>query len=148
MTSPVTTIFEPNPSRVRNIFICSGLVFCASSRITNESLSVLPAHERQRRDLDDPAVEVGEDPFGVEHVVQGVEERAQVGVDLRLDVAGQEPEPLPRLDGGRVRMIRLMSRASSAATAIATARNVLPVPAGPMPKVTVWRRIGRRSASG
>ena len=41
MTSPVTTIFEPNPSRVRNIFICSGVVFCASSRITNESLSVL-----------------------------------------------------------------------------------------------------------
>ena len=40
--SPVTTIFEPKPSRVRNIFICSGLVFCASSRITNESLSVRP----------------------------------------------------------------------------------------------------------
>ena len=40
--SPVTTIFEPNPSRVRNIFICSGVVFCASSRMTNESLSVRP----------------------------------------------------------------------------------------------------------
>ena len=40
--SPVTTIFEPKPSRVRNIFICSGLVFCASSRITNESFSVRP----------------------------------------------------------------------------------------------------------
>jgi hypothetical protein len=42
VTSPVITILEPNPSRVRNIFICSGLVFCASSRITNESLSVRP----------------------------------------------------------------------------------------------------------
>ena len=40
--SPVTTIFELKPSRVRNIFICSGLVFCASSRITNESFSVRP----------------------------------------------------------------------------------------------------------
>src|SRR5438552_7419716 len=40
--SPVTTIFELNPSRVRNIFICSGLVFCASSRMMNESLSVRP----------------------------------------------------------------------------------------------------------
>ena len=40
--SPVTTIFEPKPSRVRNIFICSGLVFWASSRITKESLSVRP----------------------------------------------------------------------------------------------------------
>ena len=40
--SPVTTILEPKPSRVRNIFICSGVVFCASSRITNASLSVRP----------------------------------------------------------------------------------------------------------
>ena len=42
MTSPVTTIFEPKPSRVRNICICSGLVFWASSRMTKESLSVRP----------------------------------------------------------------------------------------------------------
>jgi len=32
--------FEPKPRRVRNIFICSGVVFCASSRMMNESLSV------------------------------------------------------------------------------------------------------------
>ena len=42
VTSPVTTIFELNPSRVRNIFICSGLVFCASSRMMNASFRVLP----------------------------------------------------------------------------------------------------------
>ncbi len=40
--SPVTTIFEPKPSRVRNICICSGDVFCASSRTMNESFSVRP----------------------------------------------------------------------------------------------------------
>ena len=40
--SPVTTNLEPKPSRVRNIFICSGLVFWASSRITNEELSERP----------------------------------------------------------------------------------------------------------
>ena len=40
--SPVTTMRELKPSRVRNIFICSGLVFCASSRITKESLRVRP----------------------------------------------------------------------------------------------------------
>src|SRR5947209_5305072 len=40
--SPVTTIFELNPSRVRNIFICSGLVFCASSRMMKLSFSVRP----------------------------------------------------------------------------------------------------------
>ena len=42
MTSPFTTAFEPNPSRVRNIFICSGVVFCASSRMMNESFNVRP----------------------------------------------------------------------------------------------------------
>ena len=42
MTSPVTTTFEPKPSLVRNICICSGLVFCASSRMTKESFSVRP----------------------------------------------------------------------------------------------------------
>ena len=40
--SPVTTIFEPKPRRVRNIFICSGEVFWASSRMMKESLSVRP----------------------------------------------------------------------------------------------------------
>ena len=42
VTSPVTTILEPKPSRVRNIFICSGEVFCASSRMMNASFSVRP----------------------------------------------------------------------------------------------------------
>ena len=43
VTSPVTTIFELNPSRVRIIFICSGVVFCASSRMIKESLAFGPA---------------------------------------------------------------------------------------------------------
>jgi hypothetical protein len=42
VTSPVTTILEPKPSRVRNIFICSGEVFCASSRMMKASLRVRP----------------------------------------------------------------------------------------------------------
>ena len=42
VTSPVTTILEPKPSRVRNIFICSAEVFCASSRMMNASLRVRP----------------------------------------------------------------------------------------------------------
>ena len=40
--SPVITILLPKPKRVRNIFICSGVVFCASSRIMKESSSVRP----------------------------------------------------------------------------------------------------------
>jgi hypothetical protein len=39
--SPVMTALT-QPSRVRNIFICSDVVFCASSRITNASFKVRP----------------------------------------------------------------------------------------------------------
>ena len=42
VVSPVMTAFEPKPMRVRNIFICSGVVFCASSRMMKLSLSVRP----------------------------------------------------------------------------------------------------------
>ena len=41
-TSPVTTIFEPKPSRVKNIFICSGVEFCASSKMMKLSFKVRP----------------------------------------------------------------------------------------------------------
>ncbi len=40
--SPVTTIFELKPSRVRNIFICSGVVFWASSRMMKLSFKLRP----------------------------------------------------------------------------------------------------------
>ena len=40
--SPVITHREPKPMRVRNISICSGVVFCASSKITNAFPSVRP----------------------------------------------------------------------------------------------------------
>ena len=140
--SPVTTIFEPNPSRVRNIFICSGLVFCASSRITNESLIERPRMKASGATSITPVLEVCRDALGVEHVVEGIEERTQVRVDLRLEVAGQEAEPLARLDGRAGEDDAAdIARPSSAATAAATARKVLPVPAGPMPNVMVWRRI-------
>src|SRR5450756_3111509 len=39
------------------------------------------------------------DRVGVDHVVQGVVERAQVRVDLLVEGARQKTEPLPRLDG-------------------------------------------------
>ena len=41
-TSPVTTTLEPKPRRVRNIFICSGVEFWASSRMMKLSLRVRP----------------------------------------------------------------------------------------------------------
>ena len=42
VTSPVITALVPKPMRVRNIFICSGVVFCASSRMMKLWLSVRP----------------------------------------------------------------------------------------------------------
>ena len=42
-----------------------------------------------------------------QHVVQGVVQRAKIGIDLVVQRAGQEAEMLTGLDAGRVRMIRL-----------------------------------------
>ena len=58
------------------------------------------AHERQRRHLDRLALEQALRALGLDHVVQGVVERAQVRIDLGHQVAGQEAEPLAGLDGG------------------------------------------------
>ena len=99
VTSPVTTTREPKPMRVRNIFICSGVVFCASSRMMNDVVQRAAAHEGQRRDLDRLPFEQPLGALELDHVVQGVVERPQVRVDLRHQVAGEEAEPLPRLDG-------------------------------------------------
>ena len=40
--SPVTAMRLFSPRRVRNIFICIGVVFCASSRMTKALASVRP----------------------------------------------------------------------------------------------------------
>src|SRR3989304_1201139 len=50
------------------------------------------------------------------------------------------PRP-PASTAGRVRMIRLTSRLRWAETAIAIARYVLPVPAGPIPRTMSWGRV-------
>ena len=42
VVSPVTTTFEPKPMRVRNIFICSGVAFWASSRMMKLLFNVRP----------------------------------------------------------------------------------------------------------
>ena len=56
------------------------------------------AHVGQRGDLDGAGCHEPRDRLGVDHVVQRVVERAQVGVDLVVERAGQEAEPLARLD--------------------------------------------------
>src|SRR5438034_9521229 len=54
---------------------------------------------------------------------------------------GREPRGAPACTAGRVCTIRATSRFISADTAIATARNDLPVPAGPMAKTMSCLRI-------
>ena len=57
------------------------------------------AHVRERRDLDRARREELRHHLGVHHLVERVVERPQVRVDLVGERAGQEPEPLARLDG-------------------------------------------------
>ena len=57
-------------------------------------------HEGERCDLDDSLIEVALGFLGVEHVVDCVVERAEVGGYLFLEVSGEETERLARLDGG------------------------------------------------
>ena len=56
------------------------------------------AHVGQRRDLDGARGDQPGDRVRVHHVVQRVVQRPQVRVDLLVQRAGQEPEPLARLD--------------------------------------------------
>ena len=87
------------------------------------------------------AVEVGAHPLGVEHVVEGVEERAQIRVDLRLDVAGQEAEPLARLDRGAGQDDPVDLAGVERRDGHRDRQERLSGPAGPIPKVTVCSRI-------
>src|SRR6266513_2418602 len=61
------------------------------------------------------------------------------GSTLASTSPGRNPRRSPASTAGRVRMMRPTCFSARAATASAIARYVLPVPAGPMPKVTVQR---------
>ena len=99
LMSPVMTALLPKPIRVRNIFICSGVVFCASSRITKAWFSVRPRMKASG------AISIcwRSKAFCTElvvahQVVERIVQRPQVGVDLLRQVAGQEAQPLAGLD--------------------------------------------------
>src|SRR5271154_3901168 len=88
---------EPKP-RQEHLHLLRGRVL----RLVEDHEGVVeraPAHERQRGDLDHAALYVLGDLLGIEHVVQGVEERSQVRVDLGHQVARQEAQALAGLDG-------------------------------------------------
>ena len=121
--SPVTTAFDPKPMRVRNIFICSDVVFCASSRMMKASFRVRPRMKAIGRHLDDAPLEQLRRPLVAEDVVERVVERPQVRVDLFDEVARAGTRAVsPASTAGRASTIRLTFFSSSAAAAIATAR--------------------------
>ena len=64
--------------------------------------------------------------------MQRIVKRPHVGIDFFLQRAGQKAEPLARLHSRPRQNIRFTCFESSAETAMATARYVLPVPPGPM----------------
>ncbi len=98
--SPETTIFDPSPSRVRNIFIWPTVVFCASSMMMKALLSVRSAHVGERRHFDDVVLHVAANLLVIDHLPQRVLQRPQVGVDLGLHIARQEAEAFARFDRG------------------------------------------------
>ena len=97
VTSPVMTAFEPKPRRVRNIFICSDVVFCASSRMTNASFSVRPRMNASGATSIVPRSMQLLHAFEIHHVVERVVQRTQVRIDLLLQIAGQKAQLLTGL---------------------------------------------------
>ena len=97
--SPVTTMRAPSPRRVSTIFICRREAFWASSTMTKAWLSVRPRMKamgatsispfsRRRRSCSAPRMSVSASQIG-----------RHVGIDLLVQVAGQEAQPLAGLDG-------------------------------------------------
>ena len=85
---------EPKPMRVRNIFICSGVVFCASSRITKALFSVRPRMKASGAISSALRSKAFCTLLETHQVVERVVQRAQVGVDLLRQVAGQKAQAL------------------------------------------------------
>ena len=142
--SPVTTALEPKPRRVRNIFICSTEVFCASSRMMKESLSERPRMNASgatsmtwrsmlRATRSKPIISYSASYIG-----------RRYGSTFCAMSPGRKPSRSPASTAGRTSTMRRTLPECSASTALATARYVLPVPAGPMPNVRSLTRTWSR----
>ena len=97
--SPVMIMRLFSPSRVRNIFICIEVVFCASSRMMTALVSVRPRMKASGAISISPACSALDDAR-IHQIVQRVVDRPQIGIDLLPQIAGQEAEPLAGLDRG------------------------------------------------
>ena len=110
VTSPVTTIFELKPSRVRNIFICSGVVFCASSRMMKLSLSVRPRMNASGATSIWPRSRYAATFSASSMSCSASNSGRRYGSIFAIRSPGRKPRRSPASTAGRVRMIRLTSR--------------------------------------
>ena len=122
VTSPVTTTLEPKPRRVRNICICSGLVFCASSRMMKESFSVRPRMNASGATSIVPRSMYAFRRSGSSMSNSASKSGRMYGSTFASTSPGRKPSRSPASTAGRVRMMRPTCRSESAATASAIAR--------------------------
>ena len=120
--SPVTTTLEPSPNRVRNIFICSTVQFCASSSIIYASFRVRPrmyargATSITPRSLSAWKFSLPRKSYSASY--SGL----RYGSTLFCRSPGKNPSFSPASTAGRVRIIFSTSLFLYASTAMATAR--------------------------
>ena len=86
-----------SPSRVKNIFICMAVVFCASSSMTAAFASVRPRMKASGAISISPVCMRAFDDAAVHHIIKRVIDRTQIRIDLLAHVAGQEAEPFAGL---------------------------------------------------
>ena len=98
VVSPVTTAMEPNPDPGEEHLHLLGRGVLGLVEDDERRVERSAPHEGQRRHLHRAAVEQGGGPLGADHVVEGVPQRPEVGVDLGHQVAGEEAQPLAGLD--------------------------------------------------
>ena len=126
VVSPVTTTFEPKPMRVRNIFICSGVVFCASSRMMKLLFSVRPRMNASGATSTACRSSSFCAPSGSTMSYRASYSGRRYGSILAIRSPGRNPSRSPASTAGRVRMMRCTCLVCSACTAIATASQLLP----------------------
>ena len=92
VASPVTTALESNPRRVRKHFHLRYRRILRFVQNHKGAVQRPPAHKRQRRNFNDAPLNILRDDVDGKHIVKGVVKRAQIRVDLCLDVAGQKAQ--------------------------------------------------------
>ena len=99
------------------------------------------SHVRERRNLNQAFFHVFLEALCSHDLIQRIVERPQIRVNFTLQVARQETEFFTRLNRRTRQEIRPTSSFRNAVIAIAIARYVFPVPAGPTPKTIIFSRI-------